>query len=202
MELCRASHPIWNPKEQTLYLGGLNCVRKVVERPDGSHSVELVAGVPYQAGNQDGPAKEATFQSFYRGAVCNSRGTVFWLEDQGLRRIEDGTVSSVPLKFTEKEESFCFIMRQNLLSLGENDDTLYISDTYGSGHQRILAGSAEKARGSNGLQAPARVSFPLILFLLLPGSRDICWFPFAFPSASPRSSVPAKLMEVAVQRGR
>jgi hypothetical protein len=138
MELCRAGHPIWNPKEKTLFLGGLNCVRKVVEGPDGSHWVELVAGVPYKAGRQDGPAKEATFQSFYRGAVCNSRGTVFWLEDYGLRRIENGAVSSVPLKFTEKEESFSFIMRQNLLSLGENDDTLYISDHYGVGHQRIL----------------------------------------------------------------
>ena len=138
MELCRAGHPIWNPKEKTLYLGGLNCVRKVVENPDGSHWVELVAGVPNKAGRQDGPAKEATFQSFYRGAVCNSRGTIFWLEDNGLRRLEDGVVSSVPLKFTEKDESFSFIMRQNLLSLGENDDTLYISDTYGSGHQRIL----------------------------------------------------------------
>jgi len=138
MELCRAGHPIWNPKEKTLYLGDLNCVRKVVEKPDGSRWVELVAGVPGKAGGQDGPAKEATFQSFYRGAVCNSRGAVFWLEDHGLRRIEDGIVSSVPLKFTEKEESFCFIMRQNLLSLGENDDTLYISDTYGMGHQRIL----------------------------------------------------------------
>jgi hypothetical protein len=138
MELCRAGHPIWNPRENTLYLGGLNCVRKVVNKPDGSRWVELVAGVPGKAGRQDGPAQQATFQSFYRGAVCNSRGTIFWLEDQGLRRIEDGTVSSVPLKFAEKEESFNFIMRQNLLSLGENDDTLYISDHYGTGHQRIL----------------------------------------------------------------
>lgn len=148
MELCRASHPLWNPKENTLYLAGFNCLRKVVKRPDGSLWVEVVAGIPnrppppppygkpYVA--QDGPAKEATFQSWFRGAVCNSRGTIFWLEDRGLRRIEDGAVSSVPLKFTEKEEGFSFIMRQNLLSLGEDDDTLYISDNYGAGHQRIL----------------------------------------------------------------
>jgi hypothetical protein len=138
IELCRAGHPIWNPKENTLYLGGLNCLRKVVRKPDGSSWVELVAGVPGKAGRQDGPAKEATFQSFYRGAVCNSRGTIFWLEDQGLRRIEEGIVSSVPLKFTEEANRFNFIMHQNLLTLGEDDDTLYISDTYGRGHQRIL----------------------------------------------------------------
>ncbi|HUT33553.1 MAG TPA: hypothetical protein VNE39_08750 [Planctomycetota bacterium] len=148
MELCRAGHPIWNPKEKTLYLAGLNCLRKVVQKPDGSSWVEVVAGIPNKPPTpppygkpyvpQDGPAREATFQSWYRGAVCNSRGTVFWLEDRGLRRIENGTVSSVPLKFSEKEESFSFIMRQNLLSLGENNDTLYISDNYGAGHQRIL----------------------------------------------------------------
>ncbi|MBM4035532.1 MAG: hypothetical protein FJ291_27640 [Planctomycetes bacterium] len=138
MELCRAGHPVWSPREKTLYLGGLNCLRKVVQKPDGSSWVEVVAGVPGKAGRQDGPAKEATFQSWYRGAVCNSRGTIFWLEDRGLRRIENGMVSSVPLKFTEEAKSFNSIHHQNLLTLGENDDTLYISDTYGPGHQRVL----------------------------------------------------------------
>ncbi|KPK48209.1 MAG: hypothetical protein AMK72_07365 [Planctomycetes bacterium SM23_25] len=140
---CRASRPLWNPKENTLYLAGLNCIRKVVKKPDGSSWVELVAGIPYKAPEpkappKDGPAKQATLQSFYRGAVCNSRGTIFWLEDRGLRKIDSGTVSSIPLKFTEKTYGFHFIMRQNLLSLGEDDDTLYISDTYGGGHQRVL----------------------------------------------------------------
>jgi hypothetical protein len=148
MELCRAGHPIWNPKEKTLYLAGLNCLRKVVQKPDGSSWVELVAGIPNKPPTpppygkpyvpQDGPAREATFQSWYRGGVCNSRGTIFWLEDRGLRRIENGTVSSVPLTFAEEARSFNFIMHANLLTLGGNDDTLYISDTYGAGHQRIL----------------------------------------------------------------
>ena len=143
MGQCRAGHPIWNPKEETLYLGGLNCLRKVVKKPDGSYWVEVVAGIPGKAPGpkeepQDGPAKEATFQSYYRGAVCNSLGTIFWLEDKGLRRIENGMVSSVPLKFTEGGKRFNSLHHQNLLTLGENDDTLYISDTYGKGHKRVL----------------------------------------------------------------
>ncbi len=130
MEQCRAGVPVWNPKEKALYITGPNCLRRVVERPDGSRWVEVVAGIPNKQGKQDGPAKEATFQSFYRGVVCNSRGTFFWLEDQGLRRIENGTVSTVALKHLEEPRSFNFIMATGLLSLGENDDTLYISDFY------------------------------------------------------------------------
>jgi hypothetical protein len=147
---CRAGHPVWNPKENTLYLVGHNCLRRVIEKPDGSKWVEVVAGIPYKAPPpkeygkpfvpQNGPAKEAVFQSVYRGAVCNSRGTIFWLEDTGIRRIENGIVSSVPLKFMDGAKNFCFMMVHNLLSLGENDDTLYITDFYGrwKGNGRIL----------------------------------------------------------------
>jgi len=131
IELCRAGAPIWNPKEKALYLTGPNCLRKVVEKPDGSQWVEVVAGIPGKEGHHDGPAKEATFQTRYRGVVCNCRGTFFWLEDKGLRRIENGTVSSVPLKFMGEEiKRFGFAMAAGLLSLGENDDTLYISEFY------------------------------------------------------------------------
>ena len=131
IEFCQAGVPIWNPKEKELYLTGPNCLRKVVEKPDGSRWVEVVAGIPGKEGHHDGPAKKATFQTRYRGVVCNCRGTFFWLEDKGLRRIENGTVSSVPLKFMGEEiKRFGFAMAAGLLSLGENDDTLYISEFY------------------------------------------------------------------------
>jgi hypothetical protein len=107
--------------------------------------VEVVAGVPNKAPPkkgkpQDGPAKEATFESFCRGVVCNSQGTFFWLESipysGRLRRIENGIVSTVPLKRPDNPSNYFlnFAMGGNscgLLSLGENDDTLYISDYYG-----------------------------------------------------------------------
>jgi len=141
MEQCQAGAPIWNPKDKALYLTGPNCLRRVVEKPDGSRWVEVVAGIPNKAPDkrskpQDGPAKEATFQSFCRGVVCNSQGTFFWLEDErtdrALRRLENGTVSTVPLKFVDQDRDNClvFAMAQGLLSLGENDDTLYITSFY------------------------------------------------------------------------
>ena len=141
MEQCQAGRPIWNPKETLLYLTGPNCLRRIVEKPDGTRWVEVVAGVPNKAGKQDGPAKEATFQSRYRGIVCNSAGVFFWLEDNGLRRIENGTVSSVPLKHLDEPKRFSFAMGggyHGLLNTGENDDTLYISDYYGYHNFRIL----------------------------------------------------------------
>lgn len=140
MELCQAGRPVWNPKEKALYLTGPNCLRRVVEKPDGSRWVEVVAGVPGRPGHRDGPAKQATFQSRYRGVVCNSRGTFFWLEDQGLRRIDNGRVSSVPLNFgsLDPPKRFNFIMSSGLLSLGENDETVYISDFYGFNGFRLL----------------------------------------------------------------
>ena len=132
MEACRAGGPIWNPKERGLYLTGPNCLRRIVEKPDGSRWVEVVAGIPGKAGYNNGPAKKATFQSQCRGVVCNASGIFFWLEDKGLRRIENGIVSSVPLKFVEAPSKFGFAMAGGLLSLGENDDTLYIIDFYGN----------------------------------------------------------------------
>ena len=140
MEQCQAGVPIWNPREKALYLTGPNCLRRVVEKPDGSRWVEVVAGVPGKPGYQNGPAKQARFQSRYRGVVCNSRGTFFWLEDQGLRQIENGRVSSVPLnfRFLDPPRRFNFIMASGLLSLGENDETLYISDFYGINGFRVL----------------------------------------------------------------
>jgi hypothetical protein len=152
MEQCQAGRPIWNPKEKAIYLTGPSCLRKVVEKPDGSKWVEVVAGTPGKPGNADGPAKEATFQKLYRGVACNSAGVFFWLEEKGLRRIDppplgsfggqgNGTVSSVPIKHLEDPRSFQFAMGgtyHGLLCPGENDEALYISDYYGYYNFRVL----------------------------------------------------------------
>jgi len=144
---CRAGRPIWNPKERALYLTGPNCLRKVVEKPDGSRRVEVVAGVPGKAGYRDGPAKQALFRSFHRGVVCNSRGTFYWLESLPysgrLRRIENGTVSTVPLKRPDNPSRYFLNFAMGgtgcwLLSLGENDQTLYVSDYYGQNGYVVL----------------------------------------------------------------
>ena len=64
--------------------------------------------------------------------VCNSRGTIYWLEDSALRKIENGTVWTVPLTRPETPGYlFYFHPANGVLSLAENDNTLYISDFYG-----------------------------------------------------------------------
>jgi len=152
MEECQAGRPIWNPKENTLYLTGPNCLRKVVEKPDGTRWVEVVAGIPNQpppkgSPPQDGPARQATFESLYRGVVCNGRGTFYWLEGipygGRLRRIENGIVSTVPLKRPDNASNYFLNLAMGgnacgLLSLGEDDDTLYISDYYGQDGYVVL----------------------------------------------------------------
>jgi hypothetical protein len=149
---CRAGRPIWNPKEKALYLTGPNCLRKVVAGPDGSRWVQVVAGTPNKAPGprdtpKDGPARQATFRSFPRGIVCNSRGTFYWLESVPyggrLRRIENGVVSTVPLKRPDNASRYFLNFAMGgagcwLLSLGENDDTLYVSDYYGQDGYVVL----------------------------------------------------------------
>jgi hypothetical protein len=108
-----------------------------VEKPDGSRWVEVFAGVPNKDSGKgkpvDGPLKEATFSDQFKGAVCNSRGTSYWLERPShydsphLRRIESGTVSTVSL--TRPDDKM--LAGDCTLSLGENDDTIYIIDAHG-----------------------------------------------------------------------
>lgn len=142
LEECQAGWPVWNPKEKALYLVGRHCLRKVVEKPDGTKWVEVVAGVPSPTPGlrvkrepRDGPAKQAVFTDEPRyGVVCNSTGTFYWLEDtdvtKGLRKIENGRVSTVPLHFKEQGEFLGVLYEGGMLSLGENHDTLYISSIY------------------------------------------------------------------------
>jgi hypothetical protein len=148
IEECQAGWPVWNPKEKTLYLAGRCCLRKVVEKPDGSKWVKVVAGIPspipfsYSDARKrkpkDGPAKEAIFvsKSPRFEVVCNSKGTFYWLEDpnpaRGLRKIENGMVSTVPLTFKDQDfKKIGCAYEGMMLSLGESDDTLYVISIYG-----------------------------------------------------------------------
>ncbi len=152
MSDCLAGRPIWNPKEKALYLTGPNCLRKVVNKSDGSRWVKVVAGIPYKAPDpkeklKNGPAKKALFKSFQRGVVCNSRGIFYWLESMPrsgrLRKIEKGIVSTIPLKRPDNTSKYFLNLAMGgtgpwLLSLGEKDDTLYISDYYGQDGYVVL----------------------------------------------------------------
>lgn len=138
----------WNPREDCLYFWGHHCIRKLVQRPDGSHEVVTVAGNPQRPGLDDGPVATATLNSV--GNICiNSKGTVFFYDGRrygdSLRKLEDGVVSTVTDKMrTGKlvdgplaEACFNFINLGGLNSIGENDDILYIADHWNFAIRRI-----------------------------------------------------------------
>jgi len=140
-EQCRAGRLIWNDKEKALYLTGPRCLRKVVEKPDGTRWVEVFAGIPTEEpgknGPRNGPVKTATFPLNHRGIVCNSRGVFYVLANwHGLRKIENGEVAPVGLKFIDGPEGFDLNMSGGL-ALGEDDVTLYVADHWNWVARRI-----------------------------------------------------------------
>lgn len=141
IENCVYGLPLWNLKNQSLYVTGPNCLRKIVKNSDGTESVEVVAGIPYAEGTVDGPAKSAKFPLRCLGVVCDSQGVFYWLQVTSkrpgglLRRIKDDTVTTMPIVFYDTSEAFNWAMGEGNLSIGENDQVLYISDFF---HMRVL----------------------------------------------------------------
>lgn len=136
----------WNPADRRVYVAGPNCVRRLVERADGPWTTEPVAGTPGKAGAADGPAGQATFGRI-DNIVINSRGTIFVLDDnQRLRRIENGQVTTLNAAMRsggKKQDGplatarFALIGLGGNLCLGEDDDTLYLSDHWNFCVRRI-----------------------------------------------------------------
>jgi hypothetical protein len=126
----------YNPGDKCLYLTGPNCIRRLVERPDGSRHVEVVCGTPGNAGYADGPAKAATFTA-PSDLVIDSKGTIYVLDNvERLRRIQDGQVTTLNQSFRGgklvdgplAEARFALIGLGGGICAGENDDALYVAD--------------------------------------------------------------------------
>ncbi len=128
--------PVYNPHDKMLYLTGPNCLRRVVEKEDGSWHIEVVAGTPGKSGFDDGPVKDATFKNLYN-VVINSRGEIYILDD-GRRfcRIKSGEVKTLHPNFRGgkrvdgplDQASFNIIGLGGGICLGEDDDTIYVAD--------------------------------------------------------------------------
>jgi hypothetical protein len=140
--------PVWNPKENALYLTGPNCIRRLAVRADGARMVEVVAGIPEKAGLEDGPAKTATFTT--AGSLCiNSRGAVYFLDGKRygecLRKLEDGQVTTISRNLRSGKQvdgplaqaQFNLIGLGGNISLGEEDDVLYLADHWNYAVRRI-----------------------------------------------------------------
>ena len=138
----------WNPKENCLYFWGKSCIRRLLQKPDGSHSVEVVVGSPGRGGLDDGPVDKATLTSV--GNICiNSRGTGFFYDGkrygERLRKLEGGVVSTITRMLRSgkhvdgplQQARFNFINLGGLNSIGENDDVLYLADHWNHVMRRI-----------------------------------------------------------------
>ena len=135
----------WNPADKAAYVAGPNCIRRLVERPDGPWGLELVAGNPGRPGFADGPAKEATFTRV-ASLVATGRGVIYVLDgDQRIRKIENGQVSTLTAAVRSgglvdgplATARFCMIGLGGNLCGGEDDDTLYLSDHWNFAVRRI-----------------------------------------------------------------
>jgi len=126
----------YNPVEKCLYFTGPNCVRRLVEKPDGWRHVEVVAGTPGKPGYTDGPAEAATFTR-PSDLVIDSKGTIYLLDNVArLRRIQKGQVTTLNQNFRggKHVDGPLDQARFNLIGLGggicfgNDDDTLYVAD--------------------------------------------------------------------------
>jgi hypothetical protein len=136
----------YNPVDRAVYVAGPQCVRRVVERPDGPWRIERVAGTPGRAGFDDGPVATATFTRV-DSLVIDRRGAVYLLDDNRcLRKIEGGRVATLnaaaragggrvdgPLA----QARFALIGLGGNLCAGDNDDTLYLSDHWNFAVRKI-----------------------------------------------------------------
>lgn len=147
----RAGLVAWNPKENALYFWGKSCIRKLVEKPDGSRAVETVLGNPKDPGVVDGPAATAKL-NMIGNILINSRGAVFFYDGKNqygssLRKFENGVVTTITDKMRQgggghingplKDATFAYIGLGGLNSIGETDDILYIGDHWNTALRRI-----------------------------------------------------------------
>lgn len=133
----RGNSLVYSPSDASIYFihTVIPAVRRLYQR-DGGWLVETVAGDPNRAGDSDGPADTALFTEPMSIAVT-STGTIYVLDDQRLlRKIEDGQVTTLarfarepkPVDGPLEDASMAITDMSGHITLGENDDTLYVAD--------------------------------------------------------------------------
>lgn len=72
-----------------------NLTIRKIERRGGIWHTETVAGVPGVAGHRDGPGGQALFSPPFDSVVADEHGTVYVMDGDWLRRIENGGVTTL-----------------------------------------------------------------------------------------------------------
>ena len=191
----------YNPRDKSVYAGGPNCIYQITEKVDGPWSFDLMAGIPGHPGFQDGPAKEATFTRI-DNILINTRGTVFILDyNERIRQIENGRVSTLNTNVRSgrfvngplAEACFNLIGLGGNLCLGDDDDTLYLSDHWNFATRQInlkamtvttVAGMPQPAQRDQKQQTPQEKRYnsnsdgPALTWASFnSGCAYVCWDP-------------------------
>ncbi len=133
----RGNSLVYSPSDQSLYFVHtvIPAVRRLHQQ-DGVWLVENVAGDPYQAGTEDGSVAAARFTEPMSVAVT-STGTVYVLDNQrALRKIANGQVTTLatfpggpnPVDGPMEDATMAITDMSGHITLGENDNTLYVAD--------------------------------------------------------------------------
>lgn len=138
IELCQSGLMAWNTFDNSLYLTGPYCIRKVYRDTDGRLKVKIVAGSPYtRASTTNCDALDARFQRCY-GFAAQPDGTLYWLESgTSLRKFEpyngaNGWVTTLNMNAATGESVFAPLGTERLdLAAGEDANTLYLADYMG-----------------------------------------------------------------------
>jgi sugar lactone lactonase YvrE len=127
----------YSATDQSIYFchSTIPCIRRLYQK-DGQWLVQTVAGSPTEAGTTDGSVTAARFLE-PRSLAIDSKGTIYVLDGRKLlRKIANGQVLTLA-KFKDGEpvdgpfdQVTMEILMCGMIAMGENDDTLYITDFY------------------------------------------------------------------------
>jgi len=132
----RGSSLIYSKSDESLYFvaSTVPAVRRLYQK-DGEWFVETVAGSMTETGEKDGTGADARFLA-PRSLVVTSTGTIYVMDNRHiLRKVEKGQASTVARMVKHKDPrdgplagGSMQILMSGHITLGENDDTLYVSD--------------------------------------------------------------------------
>lgn len=142
----RGNSLVYSPGDESLYFvhSMIPAVRRLYQQ-EGRWFVATVAGDPHRAAHVDGPADKARFTEPMSIAVT-SAGTLYVLDDQRLlRRVEDGRVTTLarfpggpePVDGPLEDATMAITDMSGHITMGENDDTLYVADHWHFAVRRI-----------------------------------------------------------------
>jgi hypothetical protein len=123
-------------------------VREVRRGPDGIWTTTTLAGVPGQRGHRDGPGKQALFTAPLDSVAVDEKGTVYVLDGDWLRRIENGAVTTLNAGTGRKngplaEARFDRIMAGRHCLAYAGGGCFYVADRWGMAVRKVDLAAGE-----------------------------------------------------------